>query len=83
MGRRPDIRVDGETFESPFHAFMHTCMQRKQTTGLTAAQVREELIECSRAWQDVVESRRAEEIDERELAERFLEGREGTPTGER
>lgn len=82
MGDRPDIEVDGQTFESPFHAYMHTCMREKNTTGLSQAEVQQELIECSRAWQDAIDALPAEDVDEQELAERFLQGREGRATGE-
>lgn len=82
MGDRPDIRVDGQTFESPFHAFMHSCMSEKNLSGLSASEVQDELVQCSQAWQDVVTSRGPTDVDERDLAERFLEGREGSPTGE-
>lgn len=83
VGDRPDIEIDGETFESPFHAFMHECMQRKNLSGLTQRQVQEELADCSNAWEEEVAARGPEDVDARELAGDFLEGRIGRATGER
>lgn len=83
MGDRPDIELDGQTFESPFHAYMHECMQRKNLAGLPASEVQAELVECSRGWRDAIDAQPAEDVDEQALAERFLDGREGRPTGDR
>jgi hypothetical protein len=82
MGDRPDIEVDGEVFESPFHAFMSQCMKEKNLTGLSQSEVQDELSRCSNAWEDAVATRGPSDVDEQELAERFLEGREGRPTGD-
>lgn len=83
MGDRPDIEIDGEVFESPFHAFMHTCMSSKNTAGLSQREVQDELAECSQAWEDAIRAQPAEDVDEQALAERFLTGQEGRPTGDR
>lgn len=83
MGDRPDIEIGGETFESPFHAFMSVCMEEKNLTGLRQEEVQEELIDCSKAWQDEVRSRGPEDVDARALAADILDGRRGTLTGDR
>lgn len=81
MGRKPDIETDGETFESAFHAFMHECMQRKNLDGQDRATVQAELVSCARAWESRRAARTPQDIDEESLADAFLEGTEGRPTG--
>lgn len=78
---RPNIEVDGQEFESAFHAFMHQCMTEKNLTGKSQSQVQDELENCADAWERVVDRAPVGDVDEEELAEQFLSGRQGTPTG--
>lgn len=82
MGDRPNIEIDGVEFSSPFHAFMHECMRRKNLVGKDASVVQRELSDCANAWEEQVNQRVPDDVDEAQLAEQILTGQLGRPTGE-
>lgn len=59
-------------FDDPFHRFMEECMERKNLKGQSQETVQEELRDCVEGWNNAKRRRVVEDIDEEELAERFL-----------
>jgi len=55
-----------------YREFMKTCLERKNLKGQPAEVIREALKECAEAWTQAKEERVVQEIDELELARKYI-----------